>query len=330
MRRWILFSLVGVLIVAVILHIVTLFIIPLNIMNNTMSKYPVNKLVKSPKTTAQSRNVVRPSPDLVYSICCYDVSKEPIRFTAKIPTDTYWSVSMYQENSDNFFVLNDRQAKSNPVEIVLVKQGNPVPSDAGNAQIVYSPTSRGILLVRHLLLSEDRYPDLQAIQKQSSVKIGSAPIAVTPVQTGGLPFEPAEYKNSVYGFSIKYPKEWKEAPPSGNQLFVAAAPARVPTISISSRDETSFSDAINNALKNAGNTEINIGPRKSVQLKDGTEAVQSTLKFKVKSGYDAEALSMGVQKDGKWIITIVTTVTMAAPYDESLFSAIMDTFQLNK
>jgi uncharacterized membrane protein len=91
-----------------------------------------------------------------------------------VPTDTYWSVSCFQQNTDNFFVVNDRQVKSNPAEILLVRQGMQVP-DAGNAQVVVSPTNRGVLLVRHLLLSDDKLPELVNIQKQSLIKVGSAP-----------------------------------------------------------------------------------------------------------------------------------------------------------
>lgn len=331
MKKWLLWTALGTLIIAIIMHVITLVAVPVIIMNGAMAKYPTNQLMKGTKPNAQSRSVVRPSPDLVYSIVAYDVSKEPIRLTAKVPTDTYWSVSCFQQNTDNFFVVNDRQIKSNPVEIVLAKQGRQV-TDAGSAQVVFSPTDRGVLLIRHLLTSDDKYQDLVNIQKQSSVNIGSAPATAAPAKptAGGLSFEAAEYANPTYGFSIKYPKAWKEAPIVGKQVFFAAAAARVPTISISVRDETSFSDAIKNALADAGNTDINVGTEKGVKLPDGTAAIQATLKFKVKSDYDAEALTLGVPKDGKLILLIVTTVSLLAPYDEAQFSEILQTFQLKK
>ena len=174
MKKWLLLTALGTLVIAIIMHVVTLIAVPVVIMNTAMAKYPANQLMKGSKTNSESRNVVRPSPDLVYSIVCYDISEEPIRLTAKVPTDTYWSVSCFQQNTDNFFVVNDRQVKSNPVEILLVRKGMQVP-DAGNAQVVVSPTNRGILLVRHLLQSDDKFPELVNIQKQSSLKVGSAP-----------------------------------------------------------------------------------------------------------------------------------------------------------
>jgi uncharacterized membrane protein len=326
MKKWLLWTALGTLVVAIAVHIITLTMVPIYIMKNTMSKYPTNQLMKGQKTDAQSRGVVRPSPDLVYSIVSYDVSKEPIRFTAKVPTDTYWSVSMFEENSDNYFVVNDRQVKSNPLEILLVKQGMKY-TDAGNAQVVVSPTDRGILLARHLLQSDNKYQELRSIQKQSSLKIGSGPDAPAG---GTSASNNAEYTNSTYGFSIKYPKDWKENPVSGKQVFAAAAAAKVPAIIISIRNEAAFADAVNAALTESGSTEINIAPEKAVKLADGTPASQSVLKFKLKAGYDADALALGVQKDGKWILATLTTVYLAAPYDEAQFSEILQSLQFKK
>jgi uncharacterized membrane protein len=140
-------------------------------MNTAMTKYPQNVLMKGGRTTADNRMVVKPSPDLVYSILLYDVSQQPIRFTAQVPTDTYWSVAFYAANTDNFFVLNDQQAESNPVDILLIKKGAAIPENE-RALVVTSPSDRGIMLVRHLLVSDDQYDQVVKIQGQSSIEIG--------------------------------------------------------------------------------------------------------------------------------------------------------------
>jgi uncharacterized membrane protein len=174
MKKWLLWTSLGTLIVAIIVHILTVNAVPVFIMKAVFSRTPANQLIKAPRTTAASRSVVKPSPDLVYSAVSYDVSKEPVRFTAKVPTDTYWSVSCFEENTDNFFVLNDRQIKSNPVEIILVRKGMQVPN-AGKAHVVVSPTNRGMMLIRHLLLSDDKFQELVKIQNESSLKVGNVP-----------------------------------------------------------------------------------------------------------------------------------------------------------
>jgi uncharacterized membrane protein len=183
MKKWLLWTSLGALVVAILVHIITVIAVPRIIMKVAFARIPTNQLQKRSKVTAHNREVVRPSPDLVYSGVSYDVSKGPIRLTAKVPTDTYWSVSCFQDNTDNFFVVNDRQVKSNPVEIILVRQGMQVP-EAGNAHIVVSPTNSGILLVRHLLVSDDNYQELLNIQKQSSLKVGNASDALTTPAKG--------------------------------------------------------------------------------------------------------------------------------------------------
>jgi len=172
MRKWILWTALGTLAVAVVVHIATLVAIPLIIMNAAMAKFPVNELSMGPKTTAENRLVVRPCPDLVYSVASYDVSKGPVLFTAQGPGDTYWSVSLYNQDTDNYFVINDRQVKSNPYSMLLVKQGMKYENPA-NAQVVVTPDNLGILLVRHLLVSDDKMNELVEIQKQASVKVYS-------------------------------------------------------------------------------------------------------------------------------------------------------------
>ena len=59
-----------------------------------------------------ARAIVRPSPDLLYAGCAFDLADGPLRIQATVPRDTYWSLSMFAANTDNFFVVNDRAAKS--------------------------------------------------------------------------------------------------------------------------------------------------------------------------------------------------------------------------
>ena len=64
------------------------------------------------------------------------------------------SVSAFAANSDNFFVINDRQAP-NGVDFTLVREGDAAPP--GAVMIVESPSTRGIVLQRRIAPTEDRY-----------------------------------------------------------------------------------------------------------------------------------------------------------------------------
>jgi uncharacterized membrane protein len=156
------------IVLAAVFHLIVVTGLPYYIMLRLglKSKGVLNTVYHSPPTTADSRRVVRPSPDLLYSACGYDVSKRPLRIRATIP-ETYWSISFYESNTDNFFVKNDRQIKSKQVEFILVRRGMPY-SHTGDAEVIYSPTDKGVILFRMLTMGEDTLKELIKVQKQAS------------------------------------------------------------------------------------------------------------------------------------------------------------------
>jgi uncharacterized membrane protein len=71
-----------------------------------------------PMTDHHSRRIVMPSPDLLYASCTFDVSTKALRIRAAPDAPGYWSIAPYAANSDNFFVLNDRQAAGGGTQLV--------------------------------------------------------------------------------------------------------------------------------------------------------------------------------------------------------------------
>jgi uncharacterized membrane protein len=105
------------------------------------------------RVTPLSRTIVRPSPDFAYSACAYDLSQGPLTLRVA-PWHAYWSISLYAANSDNYFVIDDREAR-NGVDIVLVQRRRDAPEDA--LRVVQSPSTRGIALIRRLAPTADEY-----------------------------------------------------------------------------------------------------------------------------------------------------------------------------
>ena len=105
------------------------------------------------RVTPLSRQIVRPSPDFAYSACSYDLSDGPVVITAT-PWNAYWSLSLYAANSDNFFVIDDREARYG-AEITLVRAGRAHPE--GASMVVESPSGRGIALIRRLAPDLENY-----------------------------------------------------------------------------------------------------------------------------------------------------------------------------
>ncbi len=106
-----------------------------------------------PMTDASARRIVMPSPDLLYATCAFDVSTTPLRIQADPKAPRYWSIALYADNSDNFFVINDREAAGKPIDIVLIgpKAYAKRPELPAGATLIDSPSARGLLLMRVLV-----------------------------------------------------------------------------------------------------------------------------------------------------------------------------------
>ena len=143
---------------AILVHLLVVWATPRLIMNRLMSGPAAqamnmrNQAAFPPAVDATARRVVMPSPDLLYSVCVFDVSEGPVRIAANPNLKSYWSIALYAANSDNFFVVNDRKSAGKPVDIWLVSPGGspgirPIPD---GAQVVVSPSKTGFLLMRVL------------------------------------------------------------------------------------------------------------------------------------------------------------------------------------
>ena len=167
---------------AVIVHLVAVWAVPRLIMQRLMHGPAVRELNAHGRAAfpapvdAASRRVVMPSPDLLYAVCVLDLSKGPVRITARPGLDTYWSIALYAANSDNYFVINDRLVGKGAVDLWLVSaDGNarspPVPA---GAQVVVSPSREGFLLMR--VLSAD-YAAEAAVLEPARRSLACAPAA---------------------------------------------------------------------------------------------------------------------------------------------------------
>ncbi|MEM9840799.1 MAG: DUF1254 domain-containing protein [Pseudomonadota bacterium] len=101
--------------------------------------------------------VARSNPDSMVTRVAYDLSEGSLRLRGKTWPD-YWSLSVYDQNTNNVFVVNDRQIQSDSFDYTLVRASD-VPVADGSQKIV-SPTLKGILLIRRFVVSE---ADLLAI-----------------------------------------------------------------------------------------------------------------------------------------------------------------------
>jgi uncharacterized membrane protein len=167
--------------VAAAVHLLAVWATPRLVMHRlTAAVLPGERsgVVLPPATDHTQRRVVMPSPDLLYAACALDLSERPMRIRADLRTPHYSSIALYAANSDNFFVVNDLQARSRLVDDA---QGRPADGDDGprvdlvllgpkpyaqapamppGARTVTAPSAKGLLLMR--VLVADAATDLPA------------------------------------------------------------------------------------------------------------------------------------------------------------------------
>jgi uncharacterized membrane protein len=115
-----------------------------------------------------SRGVVRPSPDLLYASCPFDLSQGPLRLTAHVAHTTYWSVARFDAATNNFFVRDDQQVKGDVIDLIVVRPGMMPPPPAPEQTVVYAPTDKGLFLTRILISDEKDLTGLDAVRHQAS------------------------------------------------------------------------------------------------------------------------------------------------------------------
>jgi uncharacterized membrane protein len=165
--RWTLFTLV----LAGIIHWFAVSEAPSFIMWRAMGKLAqgrLNSISHAERATDASRAVVKPSPDLLYSICAFDVSRRPLKIVTGAPSDTYWSVSLYADNTDNFFAFNDGQAKGQAATILLLGPGQAAPVDTAGTITVNAPSTKGLVVFRTLVNDDNRLAEIDQARRAAT------------------------------------------------------------------------------------------------------------------------------------------------------------------
>lgn len=164
--RWV----VSTLALAALIHGVTIVALPYLIMARAMARLKAetgyNVLYHPAPIDASDREVVRPSPDLAYSVCVFDVSRNPLHITAPVKRG-YMSLSMFANDTDNFFVVNDQQVVGGRIDMVLAGPRGQMGNIPDNAQLVRAPSSKGVILFRRVITSNEEYARIDAERREA-------------------------------------------------------------------------------------------------------------------------------------------------------------------
>ncbi|WP_066589199.1 DUF1254 domain-containing protein [Sphingomonas pruni] len=126
-----------------------------------------NAMFAAPLSTDKARAIVRPSPDLAYSSCPFDLSNGPVLVDVAPVPAPYWSLSIFNSRTDVAYVRNNIDAGNQPIRIAIARPGQPVP-DGMTAVRVDGTT--GIALIRILVPDRAQFAAIDAARKASNCK----------------------------------------------------------------------------------------------------------------------------------------------------------------
>ena len=155
---------------AVIGHVGLVLAVPNALMGVAMDRISqggavINRFQFGDRTTEKSRGVVRPSPDLAYSTCVYDLSEGPLLVTAApSPGQGYVSLSVFAANTDNIAALDSSQYPQG-IRFVLAMKGQASPA---GERVIESPSARGIILDRRLAPTAEKFAEVDQARRADS------------------------------------------------------------------------------------------------------------------------------------------------------------------
>ncbi len=170
MRRWFFPILLGLVLAFGAYHVTTVQF-PRVLMHFAVDRLGkgagFNAMYAAPLATDKARAIVRPSPDLAYSSCPFDLSKGPVLVDVEPVPSVYWSLSVFDARTDVAYVRNNIGAGGQPIRIAIAQPGQPVPD---GMQAVRVDGTRGVALIRVLVQDRSAFAPIDAARRKSSCK----------------------------------------------------------------------------------------------------------------------------------------------------------------
>ena len=130
------------------LHLVIIYYTPSLMMKfigrNWEEQNMINNSFARDLPDSEFTEVIRPSADILYGGCAYDVTYFPLVIETEVP-ESYWSISFFSENTDNFSTINENSHNFGKLKIYLFGP-NSMPTKVNDGFIVVSPSNKGLML----------------------------------------------------------------------------------------------------------------------------------------------------------------------------------------
>lgn len=167
MRRWLLPLLLGA-IIAFVGFQVALAAAPRLLMRAAVKRVgqgEMNRMAHGPLATDRARVIVRPSPDLAYSSCPFDLANGPVAVRAASAPSPYWSLSVFDARTNTAFVRNNGESGDTDIAIILARPGQATPA---GREVVRVDGNQGIALIRIVVQDRAQFPAIDAARRRSS------------------------------------------------------------------------------------------------------------------------------------------------------------------
>lgn len=154
MKRWA-GPLAALLATAAAAHALTLHFAPAVIMDRAMAALAargiaLHAFTTPQRVTPQAQSVVRSSPDLYYALCRYDLSDPAVRLSVRMGDwPDYQSLAFFDARTDNFATL---RGTGRQIAVRLLPPGS-----APQAGAIVSPSAQGVILIRRLAPTAERF-----------------------------------------------------------------------------------------------------------------------------------------------------------------------------
>lgn len=145
------------ILLAIGVHIATVVYLPRTAakenLQKLMSAGQVNKLTLLDSQAKVQKYLGKYGYNMAYAVCPYNVGRGPISISAKMP-DSYWSMTVYGDDGQNLYGLNDKQVGADTFFADLkfdTKAGVSINEAKGSGQeriVIRSPYKRGVIIFR--------------------------------------------------------------------------------------------------------------------------------------------------------------------------------------
>ncbi|MCP4381570.1 MAG: DUF1254 domain-containing protein [Hyphomicrobiales bacterium] len=170
MNRTLFFAFGGLLLAGVI-HIVSVMLVPQFATNDAWSAMKAfgrdDIFHVLPRAEAGAEPLPSLDPHMLYAVCRFSLADDPMRVTASLPND-FWSIAVFDRRGRNRFSLNQRSAERSeldltvitPVQMAQLRQDPPEALET--AIVVELPLETGFVLIRVFVADDTLLPRARA------------------------------------------------------------------------------------------------------------------------------------------------------------------------